>query len=234
MTAPGDMTLVEHLDELRGRLLKSLLALALTMALSLAMHRQLIAWLRAPAADTAFVFTAPPEYLMAALKVAFYAGLYLALPVILYQVLAFVAPGLHPHERRWVAPIAAGAFLLFSAGAAFAYWVLLPTGLHFLLTFSADAVTPMLSIGAYLGFAAALVFASGLIFELPLVLLALALAGLVSSRRLASWRRGALLVAIALGALITPGGDVFSQLLLAGALYGLYELSLALIRLIGR
>lgn len=232
---PADaMTFVEHLEELRWRIVKSLIALVLACLACFAVHRQLMTWLSMPAGDVSFIFTAPGEYFMASLKVAFYGGLYLALPVILYQVLAFLAPGLTPNERHWVVPIAAGSFALFTAGAAFAYVVLLPAGLHFLLGFAPTAIAPMLSIGTYLGFAAALVFAAGFIFELPLVLLAFALVGILSSALLARFRRVAYVAALAIAAVISPSGDLFSQLLLAGALMLLYELSVWLIRLTGR
>ncbi len=230
----GEMTFVEHLEELRWRIVKSLVALIVGFGACFAVHRQLMTWLSVPAGGVDFIFTAPGEYFMASLKVAFYGGLYLALPVILYQILAFLAPGLTPNERNWVIPISIGSFVLFTAGAAFAYKLLLPAGLHFLLGFAPTTIAPMLSIGTYLGFAAALVFAAGFIFELPLVLLALALVGIISSSMLARFRKVAAVAALAISALISPSGDIFSQLMLAGALYVLYELSIWLIRATGR
>lgn len=232
--AAGEMTFVEHLEELRWRIVKSLVALVVGFIACFAFHRQLMTWLSVPAGGVEFIFTAPGEYFMATLKVAFYGGLYLALPVILYQSLAFLAPGLTPHERRWVIPITVGSFALFTTGAAFAYRLLLPAGLHFLLTFSPASIQPMLSIGTYLGFAAAMVFAAGLIFELPLVLLALALVGILSSKMLSRFRRVAFVAALAIAAVISPSGDLFSQIMLAGALIVLYELSVLLIRFTGR
>ncbi|MNL04099.1 Sec-independent protein translocase protein TatC [compost metagenome] len=230
----GEMTFVEHLEELRWRIVKSLLALAVGFGLAFAYSKVLMAWLSVPAGDVDFIFTAPGEYFMASLKVAFFAGLYLALPVILYQLVAFVAPGLTPTERRWVLPVVAGSFLLFTVGGAFAYYALLPAGLHFLLGFAPTTVAPMLSIGTYLGFAASLLFAAGLVFELPLLLLALAWIGVLSSAILASFRKVAIVLALAIGAVITPSADIFSQLMLAGALVLLYELSVWLIRLTGK
>lgn len=228
------MSLLEHLEELRWRLIKSLAALAVGFAVCFAFNGPLITWLEYPAHGTKFVFTAPAEYFMASLKVAFFAGLYLALPVILYQVIAFVAPGLQTRERAWVIPITFGSFILFTLGGLFAYFALLPAGLHFLLGFAPGSVEPMLSIGTYLGFAASLLFAAGFIFELPLLLLALAWIGLLSSATLVKFRKGAMVAALAIGALITPSADIFSQLMLAGALVFLYELSVLLIRATGR
>lgn len=231
---PGEMTFVEHLEELRWRIVKALLALAAGFGLAFVYSKVLMAWLSVPAGDVSFIFTSPAEYFMASLKVAFFAGLYLALPVILYQLVAFVAPGLEPTERRWVVPVVVGSFLLFTAGGAFAYYALLPAGLHFLLGMAPSTVAPMLSIGTYLGFAASLLFAAGFVFELPLVLLALAWIGVLSSGMLARFRKVAIVLALAIGALISPSADIFSQLMLALALVLLYELSIWLIRITGR
>jgi len=232
--APDEMSFVEHLEELRWRIIKSLVAVAAGFGVAFCFNRQLLTWLSHPAGKVHFIYTAPGEYFMSSLKVAFFAGLYLALPVVLYQAIAFVAPGLHPHERRWVVPIAIGSFGLFTVGAACSYVALLPAGLRFLLGFAPSAIAPMLSIGTYLSFAAALLFASGFVFELPLVLLALAWIGVLSSQMLARFRRAAIVAALAIGAIITPSADIFSQALLAGALVALYELSIWLIRATGR
>lgn len=228
------MSLLEHLEELRWRLVKSLAALAVGFAACFGLNAPIITWLERPAHGVKFVFTAPAEYFMASLKVAFFAGLYMALPVILYQIIAFVAPGLQARERVWIIPVTIGSFVLFTLGGAFAYFALLPAGLHFLLGFAPATIEPMLSIGIYLGFAASLLFAAGFIFELPLLLLALSWIGILSSRTLVKFRKGAMVAALAIGALITPSADIFSQLMLAGALVFLYELSVLLIRATGR
>lgn len=231
---PDEMTFIEHLEELRWRIIKALLALVVGFVVSFVFNRQLLTWLSVPAGHVRFIFTSPAEYFMASLKVALFAGLYLSLPVILYQAIAFLAPGLTPTERRWVVPISLGSFLLFTLGAAFAYYALLPAGLRFLIGFAPASVTPMLAIGTYLGFAASMLFAAGFIFELPLVLLALAMIGVVSSGLLARFRRVAIVAALAIGAIITPSADIFSQVMLAGALILLYESSIWLIRFTGR
>jgi len=230
----GDMPVFEHLEELRWRLIKALAAVAAGWALAFAFHQPILDWLIRPAGSTHFVFTAPAEMFVATLKVSFFAGLYVALPVVIYQLVAFVNPGLMPDERRWIVPITFGAFLLFTLGAAFSYFALLPAGLKFLIGFAPADIAPMLSVGTYLSFAAALLFAAGFVFQLPLVLLALALVGLITSGTLTRLRRVAWVLALALGAILTPSGDIFSQLMLAGALVVLYELSHLLIRAIGQ
>lgn len=230
----AEMSFVEHLEELRWRLIWAIATLAIGCGVGFAFNRQLLTWLTRPAPHVEFIFTAPGEYFMASLKIAFFAGLYLALPMILYQGISFVAPGLAPQERRWVIPVTLGAFVLFTVGGAFAYFALLPAGLHFLLGLAPDAIAAKLSIGTYLGFTSALIFAAGFIFQLPIVLLALAVLGIVSSDQLKRLRRVAIVASLALGAVLSPSADLLSQLMLAGALVVLYELSIVLSRAAGR
>lgn len=231
---PNEMTFLEHLEELRWRLLKTVVAVLLGAVLSFVFHQHLVTWLLKPAEGIELIFTAPAEYFMVTLRVAFFSGFYLALPVALYQLIAFVAPGLTPAERRWTLPMLVAAFLLFTAGALFSYLFLLPVGLKFLVGFAPAGINPLLSIGNYLGFAATLVFSAGLCFELPLVLFFLSLMGLVTSAKLTAFRRYFLIVALLVAAVVTPSPDVFTQGMLAIALMGLYELSILLVKAIRR
>ncbi|MBM3266177.1 MAG: twin-arginine translocase subunit TatC [Candidatus Sericytochromatia bacterium] len=240
MRKPGEMPLTDHLEELRWRIIKSAGALAAGFGVCFALHQQIITLLLAPAHRAAIVhgnlvFTAPAEYFVAALKVSFFAGLFLSLPVLLYQVMAFVAPGLTNRERRWVVPMSVAAAVLFAAGAAFSYLALLPIGFKFLVGFAPqDVVQPMLSIGEVLSFSTLFLFATGGVFQLPLVLLAMSLVGIVSSGQLARFRRMAIVLAFLAGALLSPSPDVFSQGLLAAALLGLYEISIVLMKVARR
>lgn len=242
---PGDMSVIEHLEELRWRIIKSGGAVVAAAIAVFAFHEPIIRVLERPlqpgtsffggmTAPIQLIFTSPGEYFVAVVKVALLGGLYLALPVILFQLMAFVAPGLTKAERRWVLPVVAGAFVFFTIGMVFSYFLLLPAGLQFLVGFAPSDVTPMLSIGKYLGFAAGLVFAAGLAFQLPLFLLGASAAGIVTSYLLARYRRYALFVAFVLAAILTPSIDIFTQVMLAGALYLLFELSIYLIRLTGK
>ena len=231
---PNQMTFLEHLEELRWRLLKTVTAIAVGTLLAFVFHQQLVTWLLKPAEGIELIFTAPAEYFMVTLRVAFFAGLYLSLPVLLYQVIAFVAPGLTPGERRWTFPMLVSAFLLFTLGALFSYFFLLPVGLKFLVGFAPEGIEALLSIGNYLSFAASLVFACGLSFELPLVLFFLSLMGLVTSAKLVEFRRYFLIVALAVAAVVTPSPDIFTQGILGIALMGLYELSILLVKGIKR
>lgn len=239
------MTVLEHMEELRWRIFKSLAAVLVAAIAVFTYHAPIIRLLEGPlhrptgplgfpALDVVLIFTGPGEYFMAVVKLALLGGLYLALPVLLYQLLAFVGPGLLPHERRLAIPTVFGAFLLFTGGMAFAYMFMLPAGLQFLVGFAPPEVKPMLSVGKYLGFSGGLLFATGLAFELPLFLLAASALGLVTSYALATQRRTALVLALVLAALLTPSVDIFSQVILGAALYGLFEFSVLLIRLTGK
>lgn len=243
---PSEMNVLDHLEELRWRIIKSLAALIVGAMVVFAFNAQLIHLLERPlqpgslpfgsglANPVQLIFTSPGEYFMAVMKVALLGGVYLGLPVILYQLLAFIAPGLTPQERRWAIPTVTAAFVLFTVGIVFSYFFLLPAGLQFLVGFAPADVKAMLSIGKYISFSAGLMFATGLAFQLPLFLLGASVMGLVTSYYLARYRRHALLVAFVLGAIITPSVDIFTQSILAIALYLLFELSIVLIRLTGK
>ncbi|MBU6428388.1 MAG: twin-arginine translocase subunit TatC, partial [Cyanobacteria bacterium REEB65] len=150
---PGEMTLVEHLDELRWRILKSAAAVAIGFTLCFTFNQVILGWLLQPALHSAglssgqLVFTSPAEYFVAALKVSVFGGIYLALPVLLYQLVAFVSPGLTETERRLAVPMTAAAALLFTLGGAFSYWGLLPICLRFLVGFAPTTIVhPMLTV----------------------------------------------------------------------------------------
>lgn len=242
----GEMSVLEHLEELRWRIIKSLGALTVTSTGVFIYNRQVIHLLERPlhpelnvlgggtGSAVKLIFTTPGEYFMAVIKISLLGGLYLALPVILYQLLAFISPGLLPSEKRWALPIVVGAFVFFTIGIVFSYFFLLPAGLQFLVGFAPSDVEALLSVGKYLGFAAGLLFATGLAFQLPLFLLGISVAGLVTSYFLARYRRQAFLMAFVIAAIITPSIDIFTQVILAAALYALFELSILLIRMTGK
>lgn len=239
------MSVVDHLEEMRWRIFKSLAAVSVASLGVFVYNGPVIRVLEAPlhapigpfggvVPQVSLIFTSPGEYFMAAVKISLLGGVYLALPVVLYQLLAFIGPGLLPAERRWAIPTVMGAFFFFTVGMLFAYFLLLPAGLAFLIGFAPTEVKALLQVGKYLGFAAGLVFATGLAFELPLFLLAASVLGVVTSYSLARHRRTALFVAFVVAAILTPSIDVFSQVMMAGALYMLFELSIFLIRLTGK
>jgi sec-independent protein translocase protein TatC len=244
-----EMTLVEHLQELRNRLIISLAALAVGMiggwllfepvfdALSDAFcdymtdHPQLAFSQESPCK---LVYLSPTEPFLLKLKVVAVLGLLLALPVVLYQLWRFITPGLLPKERRYAAPFVLASVLLFALGAWLAL-IALPRGLNFLLGFGeAERAAIVLSISKYIGFVTFMILAFGVSFEFPVVLTSLTLVGVLSSTTLRRWRRQALLVAAVAAAVITPSADPFTMIALMIPLLVFYELSILIARLFKR
>ena len=232
---PGEveMPLVDHLEELRRRILRSLLAVVVAAAGCLLLVRPLVRLLEVPARGIHFLQLAPGEFLFVSLKVAGYAGLTLALPYVLYEALAFVLPGLTRREQRLVAPAVGGSAVLFLAGLAFAWWALVPAALNFLVSYG-DVVEPLWSIERYLDFVLLLMVATALAFQLPVLQMLLAALGLVRAQTmLSAWRFVVVASALA-GAVLTPSTDPITMLLLSGAITALYLVGVGLARLVQR
>ncbi|MBI3953166.1 MAG: twin-arginine translocase subunit TatC [Chloroflexi bacterium] len=224
------LSLVEHLAELRRRLIISLLAVAVTTALSFTFTRQIFDFLKRPAPPVQFIYTQPTELLSTYFKVAIISGLVLAMPIWLYQVVLFVAPGLNPTERRYVFLLLPGALLSFIAGAAFAYFVLFPPTFQFLFTFGQEIAEPQIRIGAYVSLVANLMLWIGLVFELPLVMYFLGRIGVLSPERVKGIRRPAIVLAFVGAAVITPTADPITMTLVAVPIIALFEVGLLLAR----
>ncbi|HEX4933233.1 MAG TPA: twin-arginine translocase subunit TatC, partial [Gemmatimonadaceae bacterium] len=211
------LSVVDHLDELRNRLIVAGLALVVAFAAAYAFHEQLIAFLEEPLPqrfeDTGLITLSPTEPFFTTLKVCFWAAILAAVPIWLYQVYAFVIPAVQDQSRRRMLAIVAGASSLFVAGVAFGYWVVLPVALDFLLNFGGDTFQTQVRAGEYFGFVTTLMFASGLMFEVPVAMVALARIGVASADLYIKQWRIALVVIAALAAVL-PGGDPFSMLLL--------------------
>lgn len=226
-----EMPLVDHLEELRQRVFRSLLAVVIAAGVCLIAVKPLVRLLEAPADGIHFLQLAPGEFLFVSLKVAGYAGLTLALPFVLYQGLRFVLPGLTPNERRLIAPAVAASAVLFLGGLAFAWWALVPAALRFLVSYGADVVEPLWSIERYLDFVLLLMVATGLAFQLPVLQLLLGVLGLVRWRAMLGAWRWVILGASLAGAVLTPSTDPITMLLLAGAITALFLIGVALVAL---
>ena len=233
---PGEveMTLVDHLEELRRRILRSLLAVVVGAAGCLLFVKPLVRLLEVPAQGIHFLQLAPGEFLFVSLKVAGYSGLTLALPYVFYEALSFVLPGLTRREQRLVAPAVAGSAVLFLAGLAFAWWALVPAALNFLVNYGADVVEPLWSIERYLDFVLLLMVATALAFQLPVLQMLLAALGIVRAQTmLSAWRFVVVASALA-GAVLTPSTDPITMLLLSGAITALYLVGVGLARVVQR
>ncbi len=193
-------------------------------------------WLKKPAESRvenfSLVFTEPLEFWTTFFQVSLLLGLTLAMPVIVYQVFAFVGPGLTQNEKRWAYPIVGGASLMFVGGIAFAYYVEMPPALNFLLNAPNDIAEPLISVRKYIGFATKLMFVTGLVFETPLVVMGLAKIGVVTSRKLWSWKRYAVLGAFVLSAIVTPSIDPVTQTLVALPMVVLFFVGIGLAKLV--
>jgi sec-independent protein translocase protein TatC len=230
---PSGMPFLDHLEELRWRLLKSALSVIVLAGLSFYFRNELFLWIIRPLGDVPLHFTEVTGSFYAYLKVSLITGILAALPLVFYQVWMFLSPGLYGHERRIILPLVAISTILFLGGAAFCYFLTLPLALSFLIGFSGDLLSPVITVGSYISFAGLLLIAFGLGFELPVVAYFLGRVGLVSASMLANGRRYAIVTILMAGAIITPP-DVFTQVLLAGPVYLLYEVSIIVVRLTSR
>jgi sec-independent protein translocase protein TatC len=229
------MTLVEHLEELRRRLIVIVLTVMGAAVIGFILSRSVLAILRdrLPEAYRNLVFLGPADALTAQLNIAGFVGIALAMPVILWQLWRFVSPGLTPGERRYAWPVIITALALFAVGIVIGF-IVIPYTLNFLLDFSQGVATPNLTIDAYIGFVTTMMLAFGLVLEFPIVLIGLARVGVLNYRRVASRRRWAILAIVIFAIVLTPGGDPISPLILSSVMFILFEGSLLIIRLIRR
>ena len=224
------MTIVEHLSELRRRIAIGLLAVIAGSVVGFFLAPEAIRILKAPIGiDRPLVFTAPGGALFLQLKLALMMGIALASPVVLYELWAFVSPGLTPRERRLARPWIPLALLFLVLGVVVAY-VILPYTTSFLLSFAIPgAVEPLLTTDAYFGFVTTMFLAFGLVMQFPIVLVLLSKVGLVSAERLRRGRRYVFIGIFVLAVVVTPGGDPFSPTIMALVMYPLYELTIRLV-----
>lgn len=219
-----------HLTELRKRLFISVMTVALMFIVCFTFWNQILDFIIAPLQNTLpenqkMVFLEVQEPFFVAMKVAFFTGFLLSLPIIFWQFWLFVAPGLYENEKKYIIPFVVSATFMFLIGAAFCYYVVVPIGFAFLINFGQQLFSAMLNIGGYVGFFTKLVIAFGIAFELPVITFFLAKLGLVDDRMLKNSFRYAIIVIFIFAAVMTPP-DILSQFLMAVPLIGLYGLSI--------
>ncbi|MBD2578058.1 twin-arginine translocase subunit TatC [Oscillatoria sp. FACHB-1406] len=229
-----EMSFFDHLEELRQRIFYSLLAVIVGAIGCFAFVRPLVQWLEIPAQGVKFLQLAPGEFFFVSLKVAGYSGILVASPVILYQIIQFVLPGLTRRERRFIGPVVLGSSVLFFAGLAFSYIALVPAALNFFITYGADVVEQAWSIERYFEFVLLLMFCTGIAFQIPAIQFILGALGIISSAQMFSGWRYVVLGSVILGAVLTPSTDPVTQSLLAGAVLFLYFGGIGAVKLIGR
>ncbi|NJK59118.1 MAG: twin-arginine translocase subunit TatC [Oscillatoriales cyanobacterium SM2_1_8] len=229
-----EMGLLDHLEELRGRLFAALIAVLVAIAGCFVFVNKIVALLEVPAGPVKFLQLAPGEYFFVSVKVAGYSGLLVASPFILYQILQFVLPGLTRRERRLVGPVVLGSTVLFGLGLGFAYSALIPAALRFFINYGGEVVEQLWSIDRYFEFVLLLLFSTGLAFQIPVVQALLGALGIVTAAQMLKGWRYVVLGAAVLGAVLTPSTDPLTQSLLAGAVAGLYFGGIGLVKLMGK
>jgi sec-independent protein translocase protein TatC len=240
MNLPEDgktLTIIEHLVELRNRAIISMIALIIGVLVSIyPLTKWFIGFLVEPAKDEYPGFKLNQftllEYWSTYFRVSLLLGIALAMPVLMYQFLAFVGPGLTKQERRWLFPIVLGCSGMFILGMAFAYYVELPPALDFLLDPNTDDVQSTIGIQNYIDTVTRLMLLTGIVFQLPFVIMALAKIGVVTSKKLWEWKAYALVAAVVLAAIVTPSIDPVTQAIVAVPIIVLYFMGILLAKLV--
>lgn len=222
------MSILEHLDALRRALIISLLALIPGTAIGWFIRERILDILIRPVKSMHYklVYIGATEAFMAELKIAMFAGVAIALPVIAYQFWNFILPALHSNERRYIKIFVPVSMVMFALGIVFGYYTVFTYGVQFLLSFGGEGLTPMLSLGKYLSFAFWFLLPFGIMFELPLIILLLVRLGIISTKFLTSKRKWVLVGSFVISAVATPTTDMLSQTVMAVAMYLLYEVSI--------
>jgi len=229
------MPLVEHLTELRRRLIMSVVALVVGGLVGFVIYNHVLNFLISPYREVTgksqFVFFDPLEAFATRLKVSAWTGVFLSSPVVLWQLWRFITPGLHKKEKRYAIPFIVASILLFMLGAVVALVTFKPA-LRFLIGVGGNNLTPLFSASKYLSLVILMIIAFGIAFEFPIVLVFLELAGVVSSRKLRKWRRPAIVIIVIVAAVITPSQDPYSLFAMAIPMYVFYEGSILIGRLL--
>lgn len=215
MSSNDKLTVLSHLYELRDRLIKSVIAIAVASVIAFVFADWIFYILTLPAGDIPLIYIEMTEMLGTYMRVSLVAGIALAMPYLVYQVIMFVSPALTPREKKYVYLVLPWIGLMFIGGVVFGYFVLIPPALKFLLTFGANIATPQIKVGNYIALVTRLLLSIGLVFELPVVTTFLARIGVVKAKWLADRRRPAIIIAFILAAAITPTFDPINQSLVA-------------------
>ncbi|MDQ7782419.1 MAG: twin-arginine translocase subunit TatC [Desulfomonilaceae bacterium] len=231
------MSFLDHLQELRSRLIRAAAAIIIGFGVCVAFAERLFKQLAEPLLKllpegSTLISTGLPDPFFMYLKVAFVAGVFIVLPYIIWQLWLFIAPGLLDKERKYALPSIVTATLLFYLGAAFAYFVVFPAAFKFFLSYQTDYLKPMIAIREYVSLVLILMLAFGAVFETPVVIVFLGLLGIVNSEMLSKGRRYFIVLAFIIAAILTPTPDVINQTLMAGPMLLFYEISLRILRVI--
>jgi sec-independent protein translocase protein TatC len=236
--SPDRMTFLEHLDELRVRLMHSLGALVVGTIVCWGFHERIFHFLTQPLRNAypavKFITTGPTEAFMMYMKMSFFVGIFLVAPYILYQVWAFIAPGLYAHEKAYAVPFIVAGSLFFLLGGGFGHYILFPTTFKFLYEFAGDDMQFLPKVDEYFEFYSWFLLGLGLVFQIPVIIFVLARIGIVTPGFLMRQFKFAVLVSFIVAAIVTPSADVVNQTLLALPMMGLYLLGVLVAWMFGR
>ena len=230
MDEVGSMSLIDHLGELRGRIIVALVAMIIGTVVSYYYVDDIIQILIAPAGK--LYYTKPTEAFFTYMKISIISGLIVSSPVWFYQIWAFIIPALSKGEKKVTFLIVPSAISLFIIGVLFSYYLVLPTAIEFFIGFGTDGLQPLFSIGQYIDFVVGFIIPFGITFELPLIIVALGALGILSSQRVRKFRKIFILLAFIVGGVISPTPDMLSQTMIAGPMVLLYEISHGILRYI--
>lgn len=234
------MGLLEHVDELRSRLFKSVLAILLLFVGAFYFSEHILNFLKTPLIEVlpkgsnALHFTGPMDVFMAQCKLALFVAMVLGCPIWLYQLWRFVEPALYAHEKKYALPFLVSAVLLFVAGVGFCYFVMVPWSLKYLIGLGQNVATPIITVSDYMSLLTLLMLGFGIIFETPIILIVLSMVGVISAESLKKNRRVVLVAFFIVAAVITPTPDPVGQLIMAFPMWLLYELSIVIIQIIDK
>ncbi len=226
------MSFIEHLEELRTRIIKCLITVFVFSCISYLFIKQILGYIIKPIGKV--IFISPQEAFFSYLVLAVFAGVFFSSPIIIFQVWRFISAGLLKKERKYLLIYIPISFFLFVSGVAFAFFVIFPTCIRFLLSFGTDFLQPMITISRYISFAGMFLLSFGVVFQLPIVILFLTQMGWVSTLVFRRNRKYAILIMVVISAIMTPSPDVFSQILMAVPLLLLLEISIWLAVLLER
>jgi sec-independent protein translocase protein TatC len=218
----AEMSLSDHLEELRQRAFWSISVLLTSIIVCIVSVKSIVKILQEPALGIKFLQFAPGEYFFASIKVAAYTGLLLSSPLIIYQIILFILPGMTKNERKTVLPIILGAITLFLSGLLFGYSVLVPAALNFFINYGSEVVEPFWSFEQYFEFILVLLFSTGLAFQLPVIQIMLGLFRIISGKTMISIWRYVILGSTIVGAILTPSVDPLTQILMSSIVMLLY------------
>jgi sec-independent protein translocase protein TatC len=233
-TEKAGMPFLEHLEELRWRIIKSILAVIVMAVIAFIYAEEIYRFITVPLGDVKLHYTDITGSFGAYMRIAIYAGIVGALPIILYQIWKFIAPGLYAKEKKVILLLVFISTLLFLTGASFCFYLVLPFAIKFLVGYGAGEMIPIITITSYISFTGMMLLAFGLSFELPIVGYFFGRIGLLSAKTLRRVRPYAIIIILIAAGVLTPTPDIFSQLLLAVPLYILYEITILIVALTGR